>query len=231
MKGAKPMQKLLDFLLFVVTLAAVLVSFIEDAPDWAGLMVLLLFVTLFFARLWLSDHRLNFLKRNWIDLAFIVMLSSPLLRIFIALKVAGLLPAIKIGALIRANRERLLKLVILSADSFPVAMTLLFSIVFIFGTTTYLLEHTANPSFSSIGDGLWWAFVTLTTVGYGDIVPVTAGGRVVAVITMVFGVTVYSLMIANLTFFVEQSGRRRLASVGQADEADEDKQAPSGTAD
>lgn len=208
------LRRVLDGLLFVATLAAVIVSFIEEVPDWASLAVLLVFVTLFFIRLGFSDHRLTYLKENWLDLALIVLLSSPLLRLFVALKAIGLVPALKLGTLIRANKDRLLKLVILSSESFPVAMTLVFGVVFIFGTCTFLLEHSANPSFATISDGLWWAFVTLTTVGYGDIVPVTAGGRVVAVFTMVFGITIYSLMIANLTFFVERSA-------GHKDVADE----------
>lgn len=88
-------------------------------------------------------------------------------------------------------------------------MSLVFGIVFIFGASAYMLEHAHNPAFSDVSDGLWWAFVTLTTVGYGDVYPVTSGGRIVAVFTMLFGIAIYSLMIANLTYFVEESGRKR----------------------
>ena len=64
-------------------------------------------------------------------------------------------------------------------------------------------------SLGTISDGLWWAFVTLTTVGYGDIYPMTTSGRIVAVFTMIFGIALYSLLVANLTFFVEEQGRKR----------------------
>jgi voltage-gated potassium channel len=209
MESRPVLRRILDGLLFFVTLAAVGVAFWDEAPDWASLSVLTLFVALFFIRFWYSDHRLTYLKKNWIDLALVVLLSSPLLRLFVAFKVAGLAPALKIGTLVRANRERLMKLVILSSESFPVAMTLIFGIVFIFGASAYLLEHAHNPAFADISDGLWWAFVTLTTVGYGDLYPVTSGGRIVAVFTMLFGIAIYSLMIANLTYFVEETGRKR----------------------
>jgi voltage-gated potassium channel len=201
--------RLLDVLLFVATLAAVAVSFWEQAPGWAALLALVAFVVLFVARWWYSDDRNGFLRANWFDLVLIVLLSSPLLRLLAALKVAGLAPALKLGAFIRSNKDRLLKLVILSSDSYPAAMALIFGLVFIFGASAYLLEHSQNPAFAYISDGLWWAFVTLTTVGYGDIVPVTSGGRIIGVFTMVFGITVYSLMIANLTHFVEKTSRRR----------------------
>jgi len=103
----------------------------------------------------------------------------------------------------RRHKAQFLRLILLSRDSFPVAMTVLFGMVFIFGASAYLLEHQHNDSFSSISDGLWWALVTLTTVGYGDIVPVTEAGRIIAVLTMVFGIAVYSLFIANLTHFLD----------------------------
>jgi len=82
-------------------------------------------------------------------------------------------------------------------------MALVFGVAFVFGTSAYMLEHPHNPSFSSISDGLWWAFITLTTVGYGDVVPVTEVGRIIAALTMAFGISVYSLLIANLTHFLE----------------------------
>ncbi len=211
MESRPILRRVLDGLLFFATLAAVGVSFWEEAPDWASLLILSLFVLFFFLRCWYSDHRVQYLKSNWFDLALVVLLSSPLLRLFVVFKVAGLAPALRLGTLIRANRQRLMKLVILSSESFPVAMSLIFGVVFIFGASAYLLEHPHNPGFADISDGLWWAFVTLTTVGYGDLYPVTSGGRIVAVFTMLFGITIYSLMIANLTYYVEETGRSRKA--------------------
>ncbi len=207
MESRPVLRRILDGLLLLATLAAIGVSFWEEAPEWGPLTILTLFVILFFTRCWYSDHRLAYLKSNWIDLALVVLLSSPLLRLFVVFK--GIAPALRIGTLIRANRERLMKLVILSSESFPVAMSLVFGIVFMFGASAYLLEHGHNPGFADISDGLWWAFVTLTTVGYGDLYPMTSGGRIVAVFTMLFGITIYSLMIANLTYYVEETGRKR----------------------
>ncbi|MDX8390168.1 MAG: potassium channel family protein [Mariprofundaceae bacterium] len=203
----KWLERCLDVALFVVTLGAVGISFIEGLPDWSNLAVLVLFVVLYFWRCVIAQDRTAYLKANWIDLALIVLLASPFLRLLVALKIAGIAPMLRIGTLIRANRERLLKLVVLSNDSLPVALTLMFAMVFVFGSSLWLLEHEVNPGLVHISDGLWWAFVTLTTVGYGDIVPQTTAGRMVGVLTMVLGIATYSLMIANLTFFVERTGR------------------------
>jgi voltage-gated potassium channel len=154
------------------------------------------------------------MRRNWLDLVFVVLLASPLLRLFSFLRFTRLHPLLRLGMLIRRHKRQVLRLILLSRDSFPVAMAVLFLMVFLFGTAAWMLEHGSNPAFAEVGDGLWWAFVTLTTVGYGDIVPVTEGGRIVAVLTMVFGIAVYSLLIANLTHFLETLEPSRQADAG-----------------
>ena len=56
-----------------------------------------------------------------------------------------------------------------------------------------------KKDFPTFGDGVWWAIVTLGTVGYGDIVPHTAWGRVVGSIVIVFGVTFIAFLTATVT--------------------------------
>jgi voltage-gated potassium channel len=65
----------------------------------------------------------------------------------------------------------------------------------------YYAEHPTNPEFRTVGDALWWGIVTLTTVGYGDIVPVTATGRWAAVTIMVTGVAVLGVLAGSLASF------------------------------
>ena len=58
----------------------------------------------------------------------------------------------------------------------------------------YFAEHTAQPEvFSSIPAAMWWSVVTLTTVGYGDTVPITPVGRVLAAIIAVLGIGLFAL--------------------------------------
>ena len=61
----------------------------------------------------------------------------------------------------------------------------LLGLMLISAAAMHLFEHDAQPAqFGSIPKAMWWAIVTLTTVGYGDVVPITLGGRVVAGLTM-----------------------------------------------
>ena len=74
----------------------------------------------------------------------------------------------------------------------------------------YLLERAANPdAFGSIPAALWWGIVTMTTTGYGDVVPQTAGGRILAGVVMIGGILVFALWAGILANGYAQELRRR----------------------
>lgn len=69
----------------------------------------------------------------------------------------------------------------------------LLSVVILGGTSIFLVERGVNPAISHVSDGIWWAIVTLTTVGFGDITPVTTLGRILAAVVMVLGMFTLAL--------------------------------------
>jgi len=81
----------------------------------------------------------------------------------------------------------------------------------------YHAEHPTNPEFATAGDALWWGIVTLTTVGYGDVVPETATGRWAAVMIMVTGIAVLGTLAGTLaSFFRSGDADERRASPANA---------------
>jgi voltage-gated potassium channel len=74
-------------------------------------------------------------------------------------------------------------------------------VVVVGAAVAYRAEHATNPEFKTFGDALWWSIVTLTTVGYGDIVPETTAGRVDGVMIMVAGVSVLGLLAGSMASF------------------------------
>ena len=74
---------------------------------------------------------------------------------------------------------------------------ILVSVVLVSASFAYMAERTAQPdAFGSIPDAIWWAMATVTTVGYGDVVPKTALGRIIGGFTMISGILMIALPVA-----------------------------------
>ncbi len=92
------------------------------------------------------------------------------------------------------------------------AKPLAFFLVFFFAVSAFMLlfEEGRNKEFVTFLDGLWWAIITFSTTGYGDKVPITMGGRVIAVVTIFFGIGAMSLLSGTLaSFLVERNTKAR----------------------
>ena len=90
-------------------------------------------------------------------------------------------------------------------------MLILFGIVLMLAATAaHLLERVRQPEqFGSLPGAMWWAVVTLTTTGYGDVVPLTVGGKMIGAMLMIAGITVLALMTGVLATGFAQEERRR----------------------
>jgi voltage-gated potassium channel len=74
------------------------------------------------------------------------------------------------------------------------------------GTVAWLADRN---DFHTLGAGLWWALQTVTTVGYGDEVPRSTGGRVIGAVIMVSGIGFLTVITASVTAALIESARRR----------------------
>lgn len=96
------------------------------------------------------------------------------------------------------------------------ALIIVFIALHLSATAIYLVEHPAQPDkFSSIPEALWWAMATLTTVGYGDVVPMTAWGRVIGAVVMLLGIGLFGLWTGLFaSSFLEELRRRDFKVTG-----------------
>lgn len=85
------------------------------------------------------------------------------------------------------------KALLASRAKITVFLSLVILLVVLIGSVMYLVEGGQNPRFSSIPVSLYWAIVTLTTVGYGDITPVTALGQFLSAVVMILGYAILAV--------------------------------------
>ncbi|CAH1676113.1 Cyclic nucleotide-binding protein [Hyphomicrobiales bacterium] len=87
---------------------------------------------------------------------------------------------------------------------------ILMGVMLIAASAMHLVEHEAQPDkFGTIPDAMWWAIITLTTVGYGDVYPITAAGKAVAAVTAVLGLIMLALPVGIVaTAFAQEIHRR-----------------------
>jgi voltage-gated potassium channel len=147
---------------------------------------------------------------------------------------AGLIPASDLRFLRALRLMRIFKLTRYSAAfetlgnvfrenarAFAAAFFVLIIVMLVAATGMYLFEREAQPeAFSSIPAAMWWAFATLTTVGYGDITPITPAGKVFGALISVVGIAMVALPTGILaSAFSEQLRRRTEAYRIESDKA------------
>jgi voltage-gated potassium channel len=228
------LQLALEWPLAILALLVIPALIIEERAASPGLratanvlnwVIWLAFCADFLIR-WASDRRWSFLRSAWFDLALIVLTppfgvpdslqgarSIRVLRLLRLLR-AGAMAGIGLRSARRAFGARKFHIVVLFAAA---TVTLGAAGVFVF-------ESGKNRTIGSFGDALWWAIVTATTVGYGDVSPVTTEGRVIAVLLMVTGIGVIGIFTATVaSFFFEQESDNSAAQVAARLEALEHK--------
>lgn len=138
-----------------------------------------------------AKSKREYLKWGWLDFLSSIPIITPL-------HYAGVARVVRIIKLLRGLRslKQVVKYIMTrrKESAFWAVLVSLLTLIQFSSIGILHFEQDVNAMINSPEDALWWSFVTITTVGYGDIVPVTSGGRVIAAILMSFGVGVFSLL-------------------------------------
>lgn len=153
--------------------------------DWISWAVWVAFAVDFAVRVVLAKDRVSYAVRHWYDLALIAL---PVLRPLRLLRLLAFLRILNRSAV--GNLAGRVTSYVIGAAVMAVGL----------GAVAALdaEQDAAGANITSIGDALWWAATTVTTVGYGDRYPVTATGRVIAVILMVVGIALVGAITASI---------------------------------
>jgi voltage-gated potassium channel len=191
---------------------------IPESNGWVGIVVGVVTWLVFLVDYIVHVRRLELYGRTWsgrFDL-LIVVATAPWFLI------PGLQPGQFVVLLRLARLARLLRASRGSRHLFErlgrVAAVAL-AVLVVASLVAYHAEHPTNPEFATVGDALWWGIVTLTTVGYGDIVPKTTTGRWAGVIIMLTGIAVLGTLAGSLASFFR---------LDEGEDKDGDEAPPSG---
>ena len=168
-----------------------------------------LFAIDYVVRLVIAENRWKWFYRHLIDLAIVVL---PMLRPLRLMRFLTILALLNRGAGTRLRG----KVVV-----YTVGGTVL--LVLLAGLVVLDAERGSGGDIQNVGDAVWWAFVTITTVGYGDYFPVTLTGRVVAVGLMIGGIALIGVVTATLASWIvervsDDTQRKTHATEAQVEE-------------
>lgn len=170
-------------------------ALLEDAI-WVTWIV---FVTDYAVSLWLAENRRRWFVTHLFDLVTVVV---PMIRPLRALRLVTLLRVLHRTAG-RAVRGQI--------ALYAIGATVL--LVYVAALAVLDAERGSGSGIDSFGDAIWWAFVTLATVGYGDMAPITVMGRTIAVGLMLGGIAVVGVITGTLTsWIVERVSRDEAAA-------------------
>ena len=176
-----------------------LLAFIDNA-------ICCIFLTDFFVSLSAAPDKKLFMKWGWIDF----LSSIPFLDY---LRLGRLTHVIRIVRILRSVRslKYILSFIFKNRIETTFAGIFLISVSFMMMSAILILslENAQGSNIKTSMDAIWWVATTVTTVGYGDKYPVTDSGRMVAVLLMVVGITMFSTFTAYLSSQIIQMRRKK----------------------
>lgn len=173
------------------------------------LLIALAFLSDFIYEFYTAKHRRKYLRHNWYLLLAAIPITGGTYQALRSVQLIRLMRIVRLYARIRRLSEATEHV---SRNSSRYIFIALFStiVIFIGSSIFFHFESSLNYQVNTYFDALWWAVVTATSVGYGDIFPVTTAGRVTAMFLMVFGVALLGTIVglASNYFLYEEIQRK-----------------------
>ena len=171
-------------------------------PTWAysalaigGTTATLLFAVEYCARVWLAERKRDYVMSFWGIVDFVAIWPALILPITGMEELRGLrlLRLFRVAKWVRYSRAaaRFAEAIRDSKEEMVIFAVATAILLYLSSVGIYYFEHEAQPDvFKSVFHALWWAVATLTTVGYGDMYPITTGGRIFASLVVLLGLAI-----------------------------------------
>ncbi|MBQ7824490.1 MAG: ion transporter [Bacteroidaceae bacterium] len=226
-----PAGKAFDIGLLVVILFSVLMASLESISTFSRQFAIAIkvaewFITVCFTieyalRIYSSRNRRKYILSFYGIIDFLSILPSYLglfingTQYFVVIRSLRLLRIFRILQLTRFMDESafLAMAVRKSLDKILVFINFIFILVIILGSLMYVVEGGVNHSFSNIPRSIYWAIVTITTVGYGDITPITLTGQMISAVIMLLGYAIIAVPTGIVTSEIIFRKRKKTSTV------------------
>jgi voltage-gated potassium channel len=174
------------------------------------ILIWLAFVIEFVTLISVTKDKKQYVKTNWLNLAIIV-LSPPLplkaFKGFEGLRIIRVLRVLRVFVVLSRGTKGFKKFYAKNSFNYIIYLTVI--LIFICGFIFSIFEKG-----KSLFDGIWWAIETVSTVGYGDIAPITTGGRAIGIILIFLGIGFMSMLTAAISaYFVEKDSNREMKQI------------------
>lgn len=172
------------------------IKLVEDWVSFSGWLiwgVLMLEISLI---LMFVKNRWHYIKTNWLNIPILVLTFPMILSVVPYAIVLRMLQFMLVARYLSELHQVLIRIFRVSQLG---AIAIAFFMIVMLGG---IIMHTIDPNVKTIEDGLWWALVTMTTLGYGDIVPATGEGRLFGAVIVILGAVFFSMLTAQLAAYM-----------------------------
>lgn len=201
-------SKIFDLTIVILILISLVSFAVETMPGLSTkfhnslssieLITVAIFTLEYLIRIWVADKRPKFIFSLYglIDLLAILPFYFMLGVDLRGIRTLRVLRVLRLFKLVRYNAamSRFYKALILCREEMVLFLLMMFILLFISSIGIYYFENPVQPDkFSSFFTSLWWAIATVTTVGYGDVYPITTGGRFFTFVILIIGLGVIAI--------------------------------------
>ncbi|MCU7695232.1 ion transporter [Haoranjiania flava] len=163
--------------------------------NYIDVAICIFFFIEFCIRFYQADNKLKFMRWGWIDLVS----SIPMINFLRFGRIFRLIRLFRILKAFRTTKHFVTYIFKSKAQGAFTSATILAILLIIFSSIAILqVENTPTSNIKTAEDAIWWSYVTITTVGYGDRYPVTTEGRIIAMFLMTAGVGLFGTFTAYI---------------------------------
>ncbi|WP_370391847.1 ion transporter [uncultured Winogradskyella sp.] len=217
-----PISKGFDFFIQFLIVLSVITFSIETLPklnpntrailNGIEIFCVIVFTLEYLARIYIADKKLKFIFSFFglIDLLAILPFYLAFGVDLRSLRVLRMFRLFRLLKLVRYNKamRHFTKAMLIAREQIILFMAVTLVLIYFSAVGIYYFENEAQPDhFASVFDSLWWSIVTLTTVGYGDVYPITPGGKIFTFFILLIGLGIVAvptgIISSSLTKAVE----------------------------